>query len=205
MYRSSYVESGLWVWIIAGVVILIVHAILAMNASSVAEEKGHDKQKWFHLCFWLGPIAFIIASGLPDIKLRAKQDKTNALLTSLVFQERDTNHTNANNSESAAGSVEKSVQGNHVQKMNAEDVSKSKQKQSSDRKFSDTEKEKIYQKAMDYLENGEKIEAEKLLTTLNGWRDATQKVKALREEIADQAMENGDYDTAVMYYKKTGQ
>lgn len=67
-------------YIIAIVVILILDLILALAANSTAQDKGYDGSKYFHLCFWLGPIGFIVVAGLPDIRTRVKLDETNQLL-----------------------------------------------------------------------------------------------------------------------------
>ena len=72
---------------VGAILILAFHFILCSQASDVAQEKGFDKSTWFHMCFWTGPIAFIIVAAMPDMKLREQQremirlqEKTVALL-----------------------------------------------------------------------------------------------------------------------------
>lgn len=36
------------------------------------------------MCFWLGPISYIIIAAMPDLQMRAKQDKTNELLEKMI-------------------------------------------------------------------------------------------------------------------------
>ena len=59
-----------------------------------------------------------------------------------------------------------------------------------------------YQAVLDHIEKGERLEAEAILVKLAGWRDAGEKLAALRLEIADEATKNEDYDTALAYYGK---
>ena len=59
-----------------------------------------------------------------------------------------------------------------------------------------------YQAALDLWEKGDKTGAESALVTLAGWNDVDAKLETLREEIADDAAEAGDYDTALAYYAK---
>ena len=71
-------------YVIAIIVIMILSGVLASNASDIANDKGYDKSKWFHMCFWLGPISYIIVSAMPDKTMRSKQDKTNELLEKMI-------------------------------------------------------------------------------------------------------------------------
>lgn len=57
-------------WIIIIVVVLCINGLLASNASDIAQNKGYEKKKWFHMCFWLGPISYIIIAAMPDLKMR---------------------------------------------------------------------------------------------------------------------------------------
>ena len=71
-------------YIILIIVLLCLNGLLASNASDIAYAKGYGKQKWFHMCFWLGPISYIIIAAMPDLQMRAKQDKTNELLEKMI-------------------------------------------------------------------------------------------------------------------------
>lgn len=70
--------------ILVFVVALLLNGLLASKASSMAEEKGYNKRTWFHMCFWLGFLSYIIIAGMPDLTLRYKQDQTNKLLEKLI-------------------------------------------------------------------------------------------------------------------------
>lgn len=63
-----------FVYVLAGVVVLVLDGILANNASDIAVDKGYSGRKWFHMCFWLGPIAYIIVAAMPDRKLQTLSD-----------------------------------------------------------------------------------------------------------------------------------
>ena len=65
-------------------VLLCINGYLASNASDIANEKGYEKRKWFHMCFWLGPISYIIIASMPDKVMRDKQDETNQLLAKVI-------------------------------------------------------------------------------------------------------------------------
>lgn len=71
-------------YIVILIVLLILNGILASNASDIANEKGYEKRKWFHMCFWLGPVSYIIVAAMPDKPMREKQDETNELLGQVI-------------------------------------------------------------------------------------------------------------------------
>ena len=52
------------------VVCLILNGVLASAASDIAKDKGYEKKPWFHMCFWLGLIAYIIVAAMPDKNLQ---------------------------------------------------------------------------------------------------------------------------------------
>ena len=72
------------IYIVVLIVVLCLNGLLASNASDMANDKGYDKKKWFHMCFWLGPISYIIIAAMPDQVMREKQDKTNELLDKMI-------------------------------------------------------------------------------------------------------------------------
>ena len=57
-----------------------------------------------------------------------------------------------------------------------------------------------YNLALQHWNDGEKFQAEQELQALIGWREASDKLSALRLEIADNAYTNGDYEQALSYY-----
>ncbi|MDO4837662.1 MAG: DUF6273 domain-containing protein [Clostridia bacterium] len=68
MYRYN---SGAEVfgYIVALIVLLIINGLLASNASDIAQDKGYEKRKWFHMCFWLSLPAYLIVCAMPDKNL----------------------------------------------------------------------------------------------------------------------------------------
>lgn len=77
-------EGVIAIYIIILIVALILNGVLASNASDIANHKGYEKRKWFHMCFWLGPLSYIIIAAMPDLLMRSKQDKTNELLEKMI-------------------------------------------------------------------------------------------------------------------------
>ena len=72
------------IYILILIAVLCLNGLLSSNASDIASQKGYEKRKWFHMCFWLGPISYIIIAAMPDHTMRAKQDETNELLNELI-------------------------------------------------------------------------------------------------------------------------
>lgn len=60
-----------FLYIVIIVVLLCLNGYLASNASDIASDKGYEKRKWFHMCFWLGPISYIIIAAMPDRQMRS--------------------------------------------------------------------------------------------------------------------------------------
>ncbi len=65
-YNSGAVAFG---YIIGIIVLLVVKGLLASNASDIAQDKGYEKRKWFHMCFWLSLPAYLIVCAMPDKNL----------------------------------------------------------------------------------------------------------------------------------------
>ena len=83
---GSNMSSGtvIVVYIVVIILVLCMTGFLASNASDMANDKGYDKKKWFHMCFWLGPVSYIIVAAMPDLTMRSKQDETNKLLSKMI-------------------------------------------------------------------------------------------------------------------------
>lgn len=81
---TGRVENMEFIIIIAVIVVLVINGILASSASNVAEDKGYEKRTWFHMCFWLGPISYIIVAAMPDMTLRREMSRTNSMLEKLI-------------------------------------------------------------------------------------------------------------------------
>lgn len=53
-------------YLIAALVVLVIHIILAYQAGKIAEAKGHDSSTWGFLCFLTGFCGCILVAALPD-------------------------------------------------------------------------------------------------------------------------------------------
>ena len=86
MIGGNTMSSGTaaFIYIVIIIVALCLNGLLASNASDIANDKGYEKRKWFHMCFWLSPISYIIIAAMPDQNMRSKQDKTNELLEKMI-------------------------------------------------------------------------------------------------------------------------
>ena len=51
---------------------LCINGWFAVQARDAAEAKGYEGRKWFHLCFWLGLVPYLIVAALPDLVLRGQ-------------------------------------------------------------------------------------------------------------------------------------
>lgn len=38
----------------------------AANMARIAADKGYTEKKWFHYCFWLGLVGFLMVCAMPD-------------------------------------------------------------------------------------------------------------------------------------------
>ncbi len=77
-------DEVIGIYILVIFLYFLLNGLLASNASNIAMEKGYEKRKWFHMCFWLGPLAYVIISAMPDKVLRENQQQTNILLGELL-------------------------------------------------------------------------------------------------------------------------
>ena len=77
-------NAFLWFW--AAAVLVLILGFLAGEISNVAENKGYPKRRYFHICFWLGPLGYLIVIALPDLKARELQQQILAALEGSVMQ-----------------------------------------------------------------------------------------------------------------------
>lgn len=73
-YYGGYDTMELFILLLILVIALCLNGLLASKASDVAEDKGYEKRTWFHMCFWLGPIPYVIVAAMPDKTLRKRTD-----------------------------------------------------------------------------------------------------------------------------------
>ena len=67
-YNSGAIAMVLG-WIVTLAVVIAIKIFLASNASDIAQDKGYEKRKWFHMCFWLSLPAYLIVCAMPDKNL----------------------------------------------------------------------------------------------------------------------------------------
>lgn len=67
---SSGAGIALFASVIPLVLIIVVGLIVwfkaAKNMASIAADKGYTERKWFHYCFWLGLLGFLMVCAMPD-------------------------------------------------------------------------------------------------------------------------------------------
>lgn len=78
MYLETLKEPGLNinepVAAIVALVVMLVVLIIALviwfkickNMSRIAADKGYTERRWFHYCFWLGMVGFLMIIAMPD-------------------------------------------------------------------------------------------------------------------------------------------
>lgn len=54
---------------------LLVYVIIFVTGefADIAERKGYDRRRYWHVAFWLGGIGYLIIIGLPDMNTRTAQ------------------------------------------------------------------------------------------------------------------------------------
>ena len=53
-------------YIIAVVIAIVIQYFIAVQFESVAADKGYRDSKYFHFCFWLGIVGYLLVIALPD-------------------------------------------------------------------------------------------------------------------------------------------
>ena len=72
-YHSSSALAGILALIIGLLVLALVIVIwykIAKNMARIAADKGYTERKWFHYCFWLGFVGFLMVCAMPDKRRR---------------------------------------------------------------------------------------------------------------------------------------
>ena len=73
------------IFLLALIIALCLHGLLSSKASDIAKDKGYDKQQWFHICFWLGPLGFVLVAAMPDLVMQARQAEANEYLKKMCY------------------------------------------------------------------------------------------------------------------------
>ena len=72
-YSSSSALAGILALIIGLLVLALMIVIwykIAKNMARIAADKGYTERKWFHYCFWLGFVGFLMVCAMPDKRRR---------------------------------------------------------------------------------------------------------------------------------------
>ena len=93
------------VWILVIIVIVVVNLGLAVDCRDIANDKGQNGDKWFHVCFWFSIIGYILVVALPDLKAHELQEETNKLLKELIKAQNNSGTTTQVATASTGGDV----------------------------------------------------------------------------------------------------
>ena len=67
----AYGDDGVLAGIVFGALVALgiyiaIDYLIAKTFYDIACQKGHDERKYFHFCFWLGAVGYIMVAALPD-------------------------------------------------------------------------------------------------------------------------------------------
>ena len=48
------------------VLFIVIWVKAARNMARIAADKGYTERKWFHYCFWLGLVGYLMVCAMPD-------------------------------------------------------------------------------------------------------------------------------------------
>jgi len=63
------IRLAIILYLVALIIIIVVHCLVVGEFASIAEEKGFERRRYWHFCFWLGFIGYLIVVALPNRKL----------------------------------------------------------------------------------------------------------------------------------------
>lgn len=69
---------------IGGIIAFWINSMLAGAASNIAADKGYSQRRWFHACFWLPVVTYVLVAALPDMELRRQNEEMIALQKQLL-------------------------------------------------------------------------------------------------------------------------
>ena len=73
----------LFLYILLFILVIVLDYYIAKQFESAAADKGYADSKYFHMCFWLGLVGYLLVIALPDRKRNSIRE---------VAPPRDTNH-----------------------------------------------------------------------------------------------------------------
>ncbi|MEF9879718.1 MAG: hypothetical protein RSE58_08740 [Clostridia bacterium] len=57
------------VWVVGLAIFLVINVLIAGEFANIAEEKGFERRRYWHFCFWLSFVGYLIVIALPNRKL----------------------------------------------------------------------------------------------------------------------------------------
>lgn len=57
---------ALLVMIIMVILAIVIWFKICRNMKRIAADKGYPERRWFHYCFWLGMVGFLMIIAMPD-------------------------------------------------------------------------------------------------------------------------------------------
>lgn len=92
-------EFLLFLLVVALIAVVVwVTVFIAREFSAIAEAKGYDGRRYWHVAFWLGLVGYLIIIGLPDKNTRNAQN----LIASRLHDLNETLKTTGNAAQSGA-------------------------------------------------------------------------------------------------------
>ena len=64
--KAAAIILCVWFYLLVFALIVFVWFKAAKNMARIAADKGYTERKWFHYCFWLGLVGFLMICAMPD-------------------------------------------------------------------------------------------------------------------------------------------
>lgn len=64
-------EMGLAIilYLVGLVILIVINSLIAGEFANIAAEKGFERRRYWHFCFWLGFVGYLIVIALPNRNL----------------------------------------------------------------------------------------------------------------------------------------
>lgn len=56
-------------YLVGLVILIVINSLIAGEFANIAAEKGFERRRYWHFCFWLGFVGYFIVIALPNRKL----------------------------------------------------------------------------------------------------------------------------------------
>ncbi len=64
--KAAAIIITILLYLLAFALIVFIWFKAAKNMARIAADKGYTERKWFHYCFWLGLVGFLMVCAMPD-------------------------------------------------------------------------------------------------------------------------------------------